>query len=64
MTNPYRDLATKESLQASEATLVNVRDRHARAAAAWTVLADRADHTTQMRNDRDAARVIAENPAE
>jgi hypothetical protein len=60
MTNSYRELAARETAQAAEATLTNVRERHARAAAAWTVLADRADHTTQLRIDREGAKLAAQ----
>jgi phosphotransferase system HPr-like phosphotransfer protein len=57
MTNPYRELAARETAQAADATLANVRDLHVRAAAAWTAMADRADHTARLRLDRESAKL-------
>ena len=49
----YREQAARETASADTATLDNVRDRHRRAAQAWTVLADRVEHSDTLRAARE-----------
>lgn len=56
----YRARAEQEFANAAAASLDNVRERSERAAKAWTVMADRAEHTLAMRESREAARTVSE----
>ena len=56
----YRQQAERETAAAESAVLDHVRDRHARAAGAWTQLADRLQHTIRLRTARDQAALVAE----
>ena len=61
----YRDRAAQARADADAATLDNVRNRCLRSEAAWTVLADRAEKTEQLRTAQEAAKAAAaalENP--
>jgi hypothetical protein len=51
----FRKQADLERSNATDATLDNVRDRSARAAASWEAMADRAERTQTMREQREAA---------
>jgi hypothetical protein len=56
----YRQQAEREQREAHASVLDHVRDRHVRAAQAWTVLADPLQHTAGLRDARDKARLVAE----
>ncbi len=62
----YREQAARETTSADAASLDNVRDRHRRAAQAWTVLADRVEHSDTLRAAREkpAAASIDADPIE
>lgn len=49
----YRARAAEQHLAADEATLANVRERCERAAKAWETMADRAERTDAMRQQRE-----------
>ena len=51
----FRARAAAEHAAAEAATLDNVRDRAARAEAAWTQMAERAERTRDQRDAREAA---------
>ncbi len=53
----YRARAAVERANAAAATLDNVRERCLRAEQAWTIMADRAERTTEQRLIREAATV-------
>lgn len=53
----YRIRAAEQRAAAAAADLDNVRDRCARAAAAWETMAERAERTRTMREQREAATV-------
>ncbi|MBY8827563.1 hypothetical protein [Hephaestia mangrovi] len=55
----YRARAAAEHAAAEAATLDNVRDRAQRAEAAWTRMAERAEHTLSQRETREAAAAAA-----
>jgi hypothetical protein len=55
----YRDRAAQARADADAAILDNVRDRCLRSEAAWTVLADRAEKTEQLRSAQEAAKAAA-----
>lgn len=53
----YRIRAAEQRAAAEAADLDNVRDRCERAASAWETMADRAERTRTMREEREAATI-------
>ncbi len=53
----YRTRAAEQRAAAEAADLDNVRDRCERAAVAWETMADRAERTRTMREQREAATI-------
>ncbi len=56
----YREQADRERSEADASPLDHVRERHLRAAAAWTVLGDRLDRANSLRAARENDRIVAE----
>lgn len=56
----FRARAEQEFANAQAASLDNVRERSERAGKAWAAMADRAERTIQMRETREAARIVPE----
>lgn len=57
----YRNRAAVERANAATSSLDNVRDRCERAALAWEKMADRIEHTSAMRAEREG-RAAATSP--
>lgn len=54
-----RERAAAAEQAAAEATLANVREREMRARATWLEMAERADRTSAMREQREAEKAQA-----